>query len=144
EECLMRKNLPVTDIGRTFSVDKFLVSKTDTKGVITYCNKQFIELAGYEEEELLGAPHNIVRHPDMPEAAFADLWRTVQSGREWQGIVKNRCKNGDYYWVDAQVTPSFNGSGDLVGYMSVRRKPTQDQIDSAVALYAQMRTEEGR
>jgi len=140
----MRTNLPVTDVEHTFEMDQFLVSKTDTKGVITYCNSLFIKLAGYEEDELLGKPHNIVRHPDMPEAAFADLWRTVQAGQEWNGIVKNRSKNGDFYWVDAQVTPSFNRSGDLIGYMSVRRKPTQDQIDSAAALYVQMRSEEGR
>ena len=140
----MRTNLPVTDVEHTFDIDQFIVSKTDTKGIITYCNRLFVEMAGYEEDELLGKPHNIVRHPDMPEAAFADLWRTVQAGQEWNGIVKNRCKNGDYYWVDAQVTPSFNRSGDIVGYMSVRRKPTQDQIDQASALYAQMRADEGR
>ncbi len=140
----MRTNLPVTDVEHTFDVDQFIVSKTDTKGLITYCNRLFIEMAGFDEDELLGKPHNIVRHPDMPEAAFADLWRTVQAGQEWNGIVKNRCKNGDYYWVDAQVTPSFNRSGDIVGYMSVRRKPTQDQIDAASALYAQMRADEGR
>ncbi|MDX8414381.1 MAG: PAS domain-containing protein [Mariprofundales bacterium] len=140
----MRNNLPITDIEHTFSVDQFLVSKTDTKGIITYCNKQFMDLAGFDEEELLGKPHNIVRHPDMPEAAFADLWRTVEAGQEWHGIVKNRCKNGDYYWVDAQVTPSFDNAGDIVGYMSVRRKPTQEQIDGATALYVQMRAEEGK
>ncbi len=140
----MRNNLPVTDIEHTFDVDRFLVSKTDTKGIITYCNSTFMKLAGYDEEELLGKPHNIVRHPDMPAAAFADLWNTVQAGQEWHGIVKNRCKNGDYYWVDAQVTPSFGPSGDIVGYMSVRRKPTADQIAEAEALYAQMRAEEGR
>jgi len=140
----MRNNLPTTDVEHSFAIDQFLVSKTDTKGIVTYCNRLFIELAGFAEDELLGKPHNLVRHPDMPEAAFADLWRTVQAGQEWNGIVKNRCQNGDYYWVDAQVTPSFSKSGDIVGYMSVRRKPTQDQIDSAAALYAQMRADEGR
>ncbi|RMH50309.1 MAG: PAS domain-containing protein [Zetaproteobacteria bacterium] len=140
----MRTNLPVTDVERTFEIDRFIVSKTDTKGIITYCNRTFIEVSGYEEEELLGRPHNIVRHPDMPAAAFADLWSTIQSGQEWNGIVKNRCKNGDYYWVDAQVTPSLGPGGEIVGYMSVRRKPTPAQVADAERLYAQMRAEEGR
>ncbi|OIP99533.1 MAG: hypothetical protein AUK35_06570 [Zetaproteobacteria bacterium CG2_30_46_52] len=134
----MRNNVPVIDLERTFDEREFLVSKTDTKGRILYCNKAFINISGFTEEELLGQPHNIVRHPDMPEAAFQDLWDTVQNGREWHGIVKNRCKDGGFYWVDAPVTPSVNASNQTVGYMSIRRKPSAQQIEDAKRLYATM------
>jgi len=140
----MRTNLPVTDIEHTFDETEFVVSKTDPKGRITYCNSVFLRVSGFREDELLGKPHNLVRHPDMREAAFADLWNTVQAGNEWHGIVKNRCANGDFYWVDAQVTPSFDRDGKITGYMSVRRKPTPDQISQAESLYAEMRQAEGR
>jgi len=136
--------MPVTNIEHTYRDDEFLVSKTDNKGLITYCNEIFMALAMYDESELLGQPHNIVRHPDMPAAAFADLWNTVQAGREWHGMVKNRCKNGDFYWVDATVTPSFDSHGKIIGYMSVRRKPSPQQIQEATSLYVEMRAQEGR
>lgn len=125
----------------TFSDDTFLVSKTNTRGIITYANTTFVDISGYTEEELLNQPHKMVRHEDMPKAAFKDLWDTVQSGKEWHGIVKNRCKDGGFYWVDATVTPSFM-NGKIVGYMSVRRKPTKEQIANATKLYREMVKEE--
>ncbi|MFI4938778.1 MAG: methyl-accepting chemotaxis protein [Burkholderiales bacterium] len=130
----MRKNLPVTDYEHVLDGSETLVSTTDVKGKITYANPYFVEVSGFTEEELIGAPHNIVRHPDMPAEAFEDLWTTVQSGQSWSGVVKNRCKNGDYYWVMANVTPLFN-DGKLTGYMSVRSKPSLEQVDAASRLY---------
>ncbi|MFZ6752652.1 methyl-accepting chemotaxis protein [Undibacterium sp. Dicai25W] len=116
-----------------------IVSKTDLKGIITYCNPYFIEISGYEQAELIGKPHNLVRHPDMPEAAFADLWGTIKEGLPWSGIVKNRCKNGDHYWVNANVTPLIE-NGHVVGYMSVRTKPGRAEVKAAEDLYHRMRT----
>lgn len=134
----MRINTPVTNNEVPMQEGSMIVTKTDLKGVITYTNKDFVEISGFSEAELLGQSHNIVRHPDMPVEAFADLWATVKSGKSWNGIVKNRCKNGDYYWVDANVTPQREG-GQIVGYVSVRRKPLQSQINEAQALYAQLK-----
>ncbi|MFQ5356022.1 MAG: PAS domain-containing protein [Mariprofundaceae bacterium] len=139
----MRVNMPVTDIEQTFGDNEFIVSKTNTKGHITYMNDIFLRIAGFKEDELLGKPHNMIRHPDMPRAAFADLWNTIKGGNEWHGIVKNRCKNGDYYWVDATVTPSLDSRGSIIGYMSVRRRPTSEQIQEAETLYVSMRNDEG-
>ncbi|MFQ5519691.1 MAG: PAS domain-containing protein [Mariprofundus sp.] len=135
----MRINEPVSNHEVNYSERDLLVSKTDTKGKITYCNAAFLRIAGFEESEMLGKPHNIVRHPDMPAAAFQDLWDTVRAGREWNGFVKNRCKNGDHYWVDATVTPSFDNQHNIIGYMSVRRLPSRQQVQESEALYAQMR-----
>lgn len=121
-----------------------LVSATDLKGRITYCNSVFIEVSGYSSEELLGRPHSIVRHPDMPKEAFRDLWATIQSGHPWQGTVKNRRKNGDHYWVSANVTPMRDGDR-ILGYLSVRSKPTSNAILSSASLYAKLRlVPEGR
>ena len=112
-----------------------LVSKTDTKGVITYANDVFVRVSGYSQEELIGKLHNIVRHPDMPKEAFKDLWDTVKKGRPWRGVVKNYCKNRqDYYWVDAFVVPLVE-NGETVGYMSVRQPPTREAVEGASALY---------
>jgi len=122
---------------RVFAEGSTLISVTDLQGVIQYCNKDFVEISGYSEQELIGAHHNIVRHPDMPKAAFADLWQTIKDNKPWQGLVKNRCKNGDYYWVEAYVTPVFE-HGKKIGYQSVRSCPTQQQIDSATSLYADL------
>jgi aerotaxis receptor len=130
----MRKNLPVTDIEYVLQDGKSIVSKTDIKGKITYINPYFIEVSGFSEQELLNAPHNLVRHPDMPPEAFSDLWETVKSGLPWTGLVKNRRKNGDYYWVVANVTPVME-NGKIAGYMSVRTKPTRAQIKDAESLY---------
>ena len=137
----MRKNLPVTQQEYVLPEGTSLVSKTDLKGRITYCNTSFVETSGFELHELMGAPHNLVRHPDMPEAAFADLWDTIKDGAPWTGLVKNRRKNGDHYWVCANVTP-VKEAGQTVGYMSVRTKPSREEIAGAEALYA--RINEGR
>ncbi|WP_043750557.1 PAS domain-containing protein, partial [Imhoffiella purpurea] len=134
----MRTNLPVTQIEHVMEDDQLIVSRTDLKGRITQINLDFIKISGFTEAELIGAPHNLVRHPDMPSAAFEDLWQTVKSGRPWTGMVKNRCKNGDYYWVEANVSP-LREQGQIVGYISVRRKPTRGQIAEAESVYARLR-----
>ena len=136
----MRINLPVTQQPYDFSGDELLVSCTNTKGEITHCNPAFVRVSGYRYEELMGQPHNIIRHPDMPAAAYKDLWRTVGRGEPWTGLVKNRCKNGDHYWVRANVTPIMD-AGRPRGYMSVRTKPTAQEAAAADALYAQMRAD---
>jgi aerotaxis receptor len=133
----MKKNLPVTQVEVPFIKGKYIVSKTDLKGCITYANDTFVELSGFTREELIGVSHNLVRHPDMPPAAFADLWAAMKEGRPWRGIVKNRCKNGDFYWVDALVVP-VRKSGQTIGYMSVRTEPSRAQIQAAEALYAKL------
>lgn len=121
-----------------------LVSKTDTRGIITYANEVFVQVSGYAREELIGKPHNIVRHPDMPKEAFKDLWDTVKKGRPWRGTVKNSCKNHqDYYWVDAFVVPLVE-NGETVGYMSVRQPPARDVVDKASVLYQQINAGKAR
>ena len=136
----MRQNLPITQREYPFPPNRTLVSVTDLKGRITYCNPAFIEVSGYSREELLGQPHNIVRHPDMPEEAYRDMWATIASGRPWSAPVKNRRKNGDHYWVLANATPVMH-NGQVTGYMSVRTKPTREQIEQAQTLYTRMRDE---
>ena len=101
----MRNNQPVTLVEHQLQDGAFIVSTTDAKGNITFVNEEFVRISGFQRDELLDQPHNLVRHPDMPPGAFADLWATVKAGEPWQGLVKNRCKNGDFYWVDANVTP---------------------------------------
>jgi methyl-accepting chemotaxis protein len=130
----MRNNLPVTNVEFQLDENTLIVSKTDLKGQITYINKDFLDVSGFSEAELIGQPHNIVRHPDMPVEAFADLWQDLKDGRPWTGMVKNRCKSGDYYWVLATATP-IRENGQVVGYMSVRRKPTRQQVDAADSAY---------
>ena len=137
----MRSNLPVTDKEILLSPDTLIVSKTDLKGRITFVNRDFLEISGFPESELIGEPHNIVRHPDMPVEAFADLWATLKEGRPWTGLVKNRCKNGDYYWVLANATPLYE-NGQVSGYMSVRSMPSRDQVAAAENAYKMFR--EGR
>ncbi len=134
----MKLNLPVTQKEYDYPDSWIIVSTTDTKGIITYCNKAFIDVSGFTEQELLGANHNIIRHPDMPPAAFKNLWDTIKSGKPWRGIVKNRRKDGDHYWVDAYVTPVYEGN-QLVGYLSVRVKPSRAEIAAAERLYARIR-----
>ncbi len=116
----------------------FIVSKTDLKGRITYCNRIFIEFSGYTEEELLGSQHNIVRHPDMPRAVFKLLWDTLAAGNECFAYVKNMAKDGSYYWVFANVTPSYDQQDKAIGYLSVRRKPKPEAIKLVAGLYQQM------
>lgn len=121
-----------------FGEDELLVSKTDTAGKITYVNKRFMEIVGYSEQELLGKPHNLVRHPDMPKIIFKLLWETLKAKREIHAYVKNLCKDGGYYWVMANVTPSFDVNEKVVGYHSARRKPTTRAMAVIKPLYAQL------
>ncbi|WP_019594047.1 PAS domain-containing methyl-accepting chemotaxis protein [Thioalkalivibrio sp. ALM2T] len=131
----MKHNLPITGNEAEYPESANILSTTNLKGAITYVNPDFVEISGFEEEELLGKNHNIVRHPEMPPAAFEDLWQTVQGGRSWMGMVKNRCKNGDHYWVSAYVTPVTEG-GETVEYQSVRTKPRREHVKKAEAAYA--------
>jgi aerotaxis receptor len=133
----VRKNLPVTNIEHPVPEEATILSTTDRKGRITYVNPDFVQISGFATEELLGEPHNIVRHPDMPRAAFADLWATLHAGRSWIGMVKNRCRNGDFYWVDAFVTPVFT-NGELTEYQSVRIRPAPEAVHRATALYRRL------
>ncbi|TIC83174.1 methyl-accepting chemotaxis protein [Crenobacter intestini] len=139
----MKINQPVTQNRVPFPAECYLVSKTDLKGVITYANDAFVEISGFSREELIGKSHNIVRHPDMPPQAFGDLWSTVKGGHPWRGLVKNRCKNGDYYWVEAFVVP-VKRDGQVIGYMSVRTPPAEDAVARAEAAYASLRAEPKR
>ncbi len=131
----MRLNMPVTNVERVMREAEYIVSRTDRRGVITYVNPYFCEISGFTESELIGAPHNIIRHPDMPAEAFKDLWNTLSAGRPWTGYVKNRCKNGDHYWVLANVTPVWE-NGEIVGYLSVRSKPERTEVEAASRAYA--------
>ncbi|OQR27100.1 chemotaxis protein [Pseudomonas sp. Bc-h] len=133
----MRNNQPITQRERTFPAQQRLISTTDARGVITYCNEAFVEISGFTHDELLKAPHNTVRHPDVPSAVFEHMWSTLKQGLPWMGIVKNRCKNGDHYWVNAYVTPIFDNK-QVIGFESVRIKPTAEQIRRAEALYQRL------
>jgi PAS domain S-box-containing protein len=134
----MKVNMPVTNVEHFLSETDSITSKTDLKGRITYANDAFIRISGYSKEELIGKSHNIVRHPDMPPEAFEDLWKSLKAGRRWSGFVKNRCKNGDFYWVQASATPYYE-NGQLVGYMSVRNKPNRDSVMAADEVYRKFR-----
>ena len=134
----MRINMPVTHREYDYADGQFIVTKTDLKGRITYVNPTFAEISGFTVEELMGASHNVVRHPDMPPMAFADLWRTIKRGKPWRGLVMNRRKNGDHYWVEANVNPLWD-NGQMIGYVSLRTKPTRAQITAAEALYRRLR-----
>ncbi|MEW9900394.1 PAS domain-containing methyl-accepting chemotaxis protein [Chitinivorax sp. PXF-14] len=131
----MKINHPVTDEERFLKPGEPVVTKTDLKGAITYANPSFVEISGFSLDELIGRSHNVVRHPDMPPEAFADLWTTIKRGRPWHALVKNRCKDGAYYWVEAFVTP-LKENGKTVGYMSVRNAPTRADVEAAATLYA--------
>jgi aerotaxis receptor len=137
-EGAMRTNHPVTTHEVELADDQAIVSKTDLQGNIVYVNPYFVTVSGFSEAELLGAPQNVVRHPDMPAEAFADLWQSIKAGTPWTGLVKNRCKNGDFYWVKANVTP-IREHGRTLGYMSVRTRPERAQVAAASAAYGQIR-----
>jgi aerotaxis receptor len=139
----MRTNLPVTNREVELSADQAIVSKTDLNGNITYVNPYFVQVSGFSEDELIGAPQNILRHPDMPPEAFADLWHSIKGGTPWTGLVKNRCKNGDFYWVKANITP-IREAGRTLGYMSVRTKAEPDQVAAAQAAYQLIRAGDKR
>jgi PAS domain S-box-containing protein len=129
---------------RTFAEDEIIVNKTDVKGIITYANTTFLKVALYSEEEILGQPHNIIRHPDMPRCVFKLLWDTIESGSEIFAYVKNMAKNGDFYWVFAHVTPSFNSAKQIVGFHSSRRLPDRRQVQTADGLYRKLKQEENK
>ena len=134
----MRQNLPISQRERTFTDADRLISTTDLSSKITYVNDAFVEISGFSREELIGQPHNLVRHPDMPPGVFAHMWETIKLGKPWMGIVKNRCKNGDHYWVSAYVTPVYE-NGRMSGYESVRSVPSEAQKRRAEKLYARLR-----
>jgi aerotaxis receptor len=138
----LKKNLPVTQQEQPFPSGRYIVSRTDLKGVITHVNDTFVTLSGFERSELIGRSHNIVRHPDMPVQTFANLWATLKAGLPWQGLVKNRCKNGDHYWVNALIVPVRKNDA-TIGYMSVRTEPDREQVRQAEQLYRQL-TESGK
>lgn len=130
--------MPVTNNEYLLPDGVMQVTSTDMNGVITFCERNFIEASGYLEKELLGQPHNLVRHPDMPVEVFQDMWTQLKSGKAWTGVVKNRRKNGDYYWILANMTPLHEG-GAVTGYMSVRSKPSREQITAAETDYRHLR-----
>jgi PAS domain S-box-containing protein len=140
----MKNKLTPTQHERVMREGDFIVSKTDLKGRITYCNRIFIEFSGYSEKELLGAQHNIVRHPDMPRGVFKLLWDTLQDKRECFAYVKNMSRDGGFYWVFANVTPDLDGQGVPQGYFSARRKPRAGAVTAVADLYRQMLDEERR
>ncbi|MCP5303902.1 MAG: PAS domain S-box protein [Chromatiaceae bacterium] len=134
----MKNPIAPTAIERSLVEDSFIVSKTDPKGRITYANPVFMEISGYAEHELLGKQHNIVRHPDMPRAVFGLMWDTLKQGREFFGYVKNLAKDGSFYWTFANVTPSLDAGGHLLGYYSVRRMPKRSALELLGDVYARM------
>jgi len=135
----MRDNGPVTNREIELNEDDLLVSKTDPGGRITFVNKAFVDISGFTEDELIGSPHNLVRHPHMPKEAFVDMWKTIKAGRPWESFVKNRTKTGDFYWVRANITPIVE-RGEIVGFISIRSKPSRQQVASAETAYELFRT----
>lgn len=134
----LKRDITPSAVEKVMREDDFIVSKTDLKGRITYGNRIFIEYSGYTEAELLGSQHNIIRHPDMPRAVFKLLWDTIQAGRECFAYVKNMAKDGSFYWVFTNVTPSYDQDGKVIGYLSVRRKPKAAAVKAADGLYKAM------
>lgn len=128
----MAKSIVATGVERRFDENEILVSKTDKRGRITYCNTLFRDIAGYNNKELVGEPHNLVRHPEMPRTVFKVLWDALEAKREVFAYVKNLCSNGDHYWVLAHVTPSFNEDGDVIGYHSSRRAPNHSIVKDVI------------
>lgn len=131
-------NITPKDTEKTFSQNILLVTKTDLKGNITYANRGFMEIVEMEEDTLIGAPHNIIRHPDMPRIIFKYLWSYLQAGKEIHAYVKNLCSNGSYYWVIANVTPSYDINNKVIGYHSARRKPTKEALEIIIPLYKEL------
>ena len=137
------RRLLVTDVETRFPTGELIVSQTDVPGNITMCNEAFVHMSGWSREQLMGAPHSILRHPDMPKAAFGDLWTTVDQGTRWSGYVKNLRRDGGFYWVYATVIPKIV-DGAVVGHTSVRREPSRDKVEELAAVYVTMLAEEGR
>jgi aerotaxis receptor len=121
-----------------FFDDNVIISQTDTKGVITYANRVFIKVSGYEKEELIGAPHNILRHPDMPKEIFQKMWETIQSGQVWNGLIKNLRKDGLYYWVDTEILPVRDDNGVITGYIAARKAASRKDIQETEEIYQKM------
>ncbi|MFN8196449.1 MAG: PAS domain-containing protein [Nocardioidaceae bacterium] len=137
------RTIITTDVETLFPTGELIVSQTDPAGVITMVNEAFVRMSGWSHDELIGAPHSILRHPDMPTAAFADLWATISEGRRWSGYVKNLRRDGGFYWVFATVIPKVR-DGRVVGHTSVRRQPSRSKVQAAAALYATLRAEAGQ
>lgn len=134
----MKRAIQPSNVERMMRENDFIVSKTNAKGIITYGNPIFIEFSGYDEAELLGSQHNIIRHPDMPRSVFKLVWNTIQSGKEFFGYVKNMSKDGGFYWVFTHITPDLDASGNIIGYTSVRRYPRPEAVRKAEPLYRAM------
>ena len=140
----MQPKISPTTIEHKMREEDFIVSKTDLKGNITYCNRIFIEFAKYKEQELLGSQHNIIRHPDMPRCIFKLMWDTIKQKKEINAYVKNLAKDGSFYWVHANITPVIDDKGELIGYYSVRRKPSEKRLEKVKDLYKILLSEEKR
>ncbi len=138
------RDMSLTGVSRTFKEDEIIVSKTDNKGIITYANELFLSIADYTQEEILGKPHSIIRHPHMPKAIFKLLWSQVRSGKEIFAYVVNRTKYGDHYWVMAHVTPSFDNTGNVIGFHSNRRVPTRSALAVIEPLYRTLKAAEDK
>lgn len=138
----MTRSQSLTGVERTFAKNEVIVSKTDTKGIITYANEVFLKLADYSLQEILGKPHNIIRHPDMPKLVYKLLWERIKSGKEIFAYVVNRSRNGDHYWVFAHITPSFDAAKNIVGAHSNRRSPDPQVIQTITPIYQLLKQEE--
>ncbi len=125
----------VTNDEKVMNENDFIVSKTDTKGVITYANRIFVQMSGYKTEEIIGSNHNLIRHPDMPKVAFKLAWNTIKEKREFFGFIKNLSKDGSYYWVFAYITADLDSKGNILGYTSFRRKPSRQAIEEITKIY---------
>lgn len=134
----------ITQNEKVMGENDFIVSKTDTRGLITYCNRIFVEMSGYEKGELMGANHNLIRHPDMPRVAFKLAWQLIQDKKEFFGFVKNLKKDGGYYWVFAYITPDLDQNGNIIGYTSFRRKPSRKAIETIAPIYKLLLNEEAK
>jgi aerotaxis receptor len=136
KETIMRRPTPINE-EYEFS-DGIIVSSTDLKGIITYANRKFCEIADYTKKELTGKNHNVIRHPDMPKAAFEELWDTLHKGKSWSGLVKNLRKDGKYYWVSTHITPIKDNSGKVIGYTAARRPANKEEVKEVIPVYKDM------
>lgn len=132
------RKINITDSETAYPIGRLIVSYTDINGIILHANKAFIDISGFTKEELIGQPQNTLRHPDMPKAVFKTMWETIQAGKTWYGYVKNRCKDGSFYWVYATVVPSFDQDGKIIAYTSIRRMPSREKVQEAEELYKSM------
>ena len=132
----MKRPQPVNE--EVFFDGRTLISETDTKGIITYVNRKFVEMSGYSMDEAMGQPHNLLRHPDMPKAAFAEMWKVIESGKTWEGYVKNLRKDGKFYWVIVNIIPKYDDNNNIIGYTASRKIPNRDMIKKVSAQYKEM------